>query len=270
MNAIEKFKKYQKDKTSKKSKLSIPHSKMPIPVKQEEKPKCSQNNVPHEFAPLPPEKLSSEKRGNLNIMATDDLNKVYVYMKKQNRPYSAADVLQNTKRDYNFGKTHLIRLLDELVNQNKLHFKMPSKTKIYLINQSEYEVTSAEEMKTLSNSVLTKTEQAKCLKVQLKELKSKTAEISAMAELIRQKTTLESQLSKFSNAIMMIKQQTSIDPTEIQKEKDSVQKLAKEWRIRKRKGTEILEAILEAYPKPPKIFIEENDIQYDTEPIPLI
>jgi len=97
---------------------------------------------------------------------------------------------------------------------------MPSKTKIYLINQSEYEVTSAEEMNTLSNNVLTKTEQAKYLKVQLKELKSKTAEISAMAELIRQKTTLESQLSKISSAIMIIKQQTSIDPTEIQKEKD--------------------------------------------------
>ena len=41
-----------------------------------------------------------------------------------------------------------------------------------------------------------------------------------MAELIRQKTTLESQLSKISSAIMIIKQQTSIDPTEIQKEKD--------------------------------------------------
>lgn len=61
---------------------------------------------------------------------------------------------------------------------------MPSKTKIYLINQSEYEVTSAEEMNILSNNVLKKTEQAKSLKVQLKELKSKTAEISGYWEFL--------------------------------------------------------------------------------------
>ena len=53
-----------------------------------------------------------------------------------------------------------------------------------MINQSEYEVTSAEEMNILSNNVLTKTEQAKYLKVQLKELKSKTAEISGYWEFL--------------------------------------------------------------------------------------
>jgi DNA repair exonuclease SbcCD ATPase subunit len=156
------------------------------------------------------------------------------------------------------------------VEQDKLHFKMPSKTKIYLINQTEFESVSPQEIETMTQAILQKSERAKELKSQLQNLKSKSSEITAMADLINQQTFLQSRLSELLNKVNEATGGVGAPSIQVEEKKEKVKKLAKEWRIRKRKGSEMLETIFEAYPKPPKVFIEENDIQYDTEPIPII
>ena len=101
------------------------------------------------------------------------------------------------------------------MEQDKLHFKMPSKTKIYLINQTEFESVSPQEIETMTQAILQKSERAKELKSQLQNLKSKSSEITgyihinilfsnhfkAMADLINQQTFLQSRLSELLNKV---------------------------------------------------------------------
>ena len=61
---------------------------------------------------------------------------IYNYLKGQNRPYSASDIFMNLQKK--IGKTQVQRSIDSLVEAQKVIQKDFGKSKIYVINQSEF------------------------------------------------------------------------------------------------------------------------------------
>ena len=59
--------------------------------------------------------------------------RVFEYMKSQNRPYIINDVHLNLGKS--IGKAALVRIMDQLVDENKLFKKVYSKSQVFCINQ---------------------------------------------------------------------------------------------------------------------------------------
>ena len=65
-------------------------------------------------------------------------------MKNQNRPYIANDVFLNLQKS--IPKPALVRIMDQLVSEDKLVKKMYAKSSIYCINQDLLPVPPTEEI----------------------------------------------------------------------------------------------------------------------------
>ena len=104
-----------------------------------------------------------------------EIQQVYDYMKQQNRPYSVSDVFTNLRKQV--GKTNLTRIMDKLETEGKLVSKTPSKTKIFLISQDQFEAIPDGKLDRLNDSILQKTEELKEFRTRLDELKQKTKSV---------------------------------------------------------------------------------------------
>nr|XP_039263890.1 homologous-pairing protein 2 homolog [Styela clava] len=192
---------------------------------------------------------------------------VYEYMKIQNRPYSAADVFSNLHKVH--GKTAVVKAMETLAVDKKLIEKAYGKSKIYVINQNEFPEVSDLEITKLEEDIKLWTEKCETSQSELKLIKAslRTHLSSLTTEDAKSKVNqLQKEVKQLKERLTKAKQSTE-DISE--EDKKNIYKNHKQfvshWKKRKRMTTDLMEAVLEGYPKSKKVFIEEVGIETDEE-----
>ncbi|GAB6032293.1 PSMC3 interacting protein [Chamberlinius hualienensis] len=189
------------------------------------------------------------------------------YMTSQNRPYSLVDIFTNLHGKY--GKTALQKTLDVLVNQKKICEKSYGKQKVYVINQELLTAVSDVELKSMDTKILElnadlndKTRSLKDAEMELNRLNSSLVTSEAqtlMDEIETELTSLNNRLKTLAENPNLV---TAEDKKTITTNRD---KYVKEWRKRRRCADDMLNAILEGYPKDKKALYEEIGVETDVD-----
>lgn len=197
-----------------------------------------------------------------------DKDTVYTFMKTANRPFSVNDVFSSLQRQ-GIGKSAIEKALDQLVKENKICMKLNGKQKIYCIVQPD---STAEDQKQILlideemleiNLVLRQVEgKYKESEVELKMLRGSISTEEAKRKVIEMEKTVAGLKSKLDGLLS-----NNVECNMSEKEKEQVkkdyEKVTKEYRKRKRLCTDILDSILENYPKPKKALFEDIGIETD-------
>ncbi|KAK7109465.1 homologous-pairing protein 2 homolog [Littorina saxatilis] len=189
------------------------------------------------------------------------------YLNRQNRPYSAQDLFQNMGKD--LGKTAVVKALEELTSQKKIKEKVYGKQKVYVADQSQFPDVNESEIKsmdqqinTLTQQIQTQQDQIRKLEAELKSYASALTTDQARAECEKthqQITTIKAKINKLKEGRVLVSKE---DREKVQKRRVLC---VKEWRKRKRMSNDIVNAILEGYPKTKKQLLEEIGIETDEE-----
>uniref|UniRef100_UPI00358E29D5 homologous-pairing protein 2 homolog isoform X2 n=1 Tax=Myxine glutinosa TaxID=7769 RepID=UPI00358E29D5 len=180
------------------------------------------------------------------------------YLNVQNRPYSAQDITANLQREHAFGKTAVIKALEQLAEDGSIKEKLYGKQKVYFANQEQFSAVSEEQLKILDEKViqlsqdLQKNQQAcRDLDTDFRSLSSamttKEAE-SVAVDLKEECRILQERLDKIHESSSNI---TTVEKEEVYAHQ---KKYVMAWRKRKRMATDLIGAILEGYPKTKKQF----------------
>ncbi|XP_055854736.1 homologous-pairing protein 2 homolog [Episyrphus balteatus] len=201
-------------------------------------------------------------------MAKPDVSKeVLSLLQEGNKPYSVNEVFEKCGKEY--GKAAVQKALDSLLFREKIVEKAFGKQKIYFIRQSSYdpkEVKSELQMltqkKALSDSSL-KTKQDKIRELETK-LKSFSA-IPSLDALEAEKKNLQESVDELTVKLDNIraKQGVKISSEDIKKVEKRHAKYLSVYRKRKRICTDMIDAILEGYPKSKKILIQDIGLETD-------
>ncbi|XP_049779839.1 homologous-pairing protein 2 homolog [Schistocerca cancellata] len=194
---------------------------------------------------------------------------VLKYLRDQNRPYSANDVFMNLHKE--FGKTAIQKALDELTEKGKLKEKMYGKQKVYAIEQVE-EGNSEDmnkELSDLDKEIAKVSDELQSAEQQLRaheSLLQKLLTTLTTEDAVKEKSLLEEKVSKLTEKL----EQLSKNAVPIsKKERDKIvnlrEKNVKEWRKRKSLCMDIVNSILEGYPKDKKSLLEEIGIETDED-----
>lgn len=189
------------------------------------------------------------------------------YMLRQNRPYSAQDVVLNLHKE--FGKTLVVKVLDGLVDAGDLKEKTLSKQKIYYPNQDNFPSFDESELKTLDAEIQRMSEEVKALTEKKRELEASLRSLEAslqteqlrirMEELRKECLTLETKKKNLQNS------GEKVDPQDKKTAMDNKQKYVRVWRKRKRIAEDILNTILENCPKKKRDLVEEIGVEIDED-----
>ncbi|XP_076461631.1 homologous-pairing protein 2 homolog [Babylonia areolata] len=199
--------------------------------------------------------------------AANAAKEVLDYLNRQNRPYSAQDVFQNMGKE--LGKTAVVKALEELSQSKRIKEKVYGKQKVYVADQAQFPEVNENEIKamdqqvnTLTQQIQTEQEETRKLEADLRNYASALTTEEAKAECEKTRKQIEVLKAKISR----LKEGTVLVSKE---DRDKVLQrrnfCVKEWRKRKRMSNDIINAIMEGYPKTKKQLMEEIGIETDEE-----
>ncbi|XP_041824628.1 homologous-pairing protein 2 homolog [Melanotaenia boesemani] len=194
---------------------------------------------------------------------------ILAYLNEKNRPYSAQDVFCNLQKQYGLGKTAVVKALELLAADGKIKEKTYGKQKIYFADQSQFKDVNESDLKTmdsqiseLSAEVQSLTQSCRQLDAELKELNSSLTTEEMMAEI----QELKAECSGYRARLEKIKSATNhVTPEEKEKVYKERDVYVKEWKKRKRMASDMMNAILEGYPKSKKEFLDEVGVETDED-----
>ncbi|XP_063388073.1 homologous-pairing protein 2 homolog [Cydia fagiglandana] len=189
---------------------------------------------------------------------------VLKYLVDTNRPYSCADVTVNLRGA--FSKSAVQKALDYLSENAKIRCKLYGKQKVYVAIQPENVIEEGDtedydaQCKSITEELLEKTNTLKTAEVNLKSILTAPTTDSAKSQI----EELKGRIEGFDNKLKVLSTSTNVISAE---EKAAImsqhEKFLKEYRSRKRISTDIIEAVLEGYPKSKKSLLEELCIETD-------
>nr|CAH7747890.1 unnamed protein product [Callosobruchus chinensis] len=192
------------------------------------------------------------------------------FLREHNRPFSINDVLSGAKGKGEFGKAAVQKALDCLVSEGKVKEKVYGKQKVYHIAQNTGPTGNE-----LKESLLEMDRKTNEISVELKEvsetLKAKSNLLTerqgkvSIADIIEKKIAVDKQLE-------LVKENLShyadVEPVSSERKKE-IEKLYEksltEYKKRKRMCMDVINTILENYPKSKKHLFEEMGIETDEE-----
>uniref|UniRef100_A0A8C3GUQ0 Homologous-pairing protein 2 homolog n=1 Tax=Corvus moneduloides TaxID=1196302 RepID=A0A8C3GUQ0_CORMO len=186
------------------------------------------------------------------------------YLREQNRPYSAQDAFGNLQREHGLGKAAVVKALEQLAQQGRVREKVYGKQKIYFADQEQLPAASDAELRELDGEIAARSSQLQALQqscrhmeAELKDLNSSmtTPEIGGEIEALRK------DCASYTEKLERIKSATNHVTPE---EKEKVNSCCPS-RALSHQATELLDAILEGYPKSKKQFFEEVGIETDED-----
>ncbi|XP_054877594.1 homologous-pairing protein 2 homolog [Poeciliopsis prolifica] len=194
---------------------------------------------------------------------------ILAYLNEKNRPYSAQDVFSNLQKQHGLGKTAVVKAMELLAQEGKIKEKTYGKQKIYFADQSQFRDVNDADLKAmdkqiseLSAEVQTLTQSCRQLDTELKELNSSLTTEEMMAEI----QELKAECSGYRERLEKIKSATNhVTPEEKEKVYKERDVYVKEWKKRKRLASDMINAILEGYPKSKKEFLEEVGVETDED-----
>ncbi|XP_063911470.1 homologous-pairing protein 2 homolog [Zophobas morio] len=203
------------------------------------------------------------KKENIKKSEEQATNIIRSYMLRQNRPYSAGDVFLNLHGEV--GKTQCVKILASLASSKELVEKEYGKQKIYFAFQGE--CASQEEVDEVNLNFDKIREEHNNLESELKTLTvelnnindiKSTEELSAYCEeLTKQVEDLESSLEPLR------KKKFTISEEERSLVEKALFTYTAEWKSRKRKCNDIINTIMENYPKKKSDLLEETGVETD-------
>jgi 26S proteasome regulatory subunit (ATPase 3-interacting protein) len=189
------------------------------------------------------------------------------YLNKQNRPYSAVDILNNLHKEH--GKTAIVKALDLLVAEGKIHSKTYNKQTVYVADQSQFPSMDDAELRSMEQQITLLTQKLKESIDAQRRLESELHTITSSLttdEANAQLTELTSECARYEEKLKLIKSNANVvSPVERQEIMKARTTNVKEWRKRKRMGCDIIDAILEGYPKSKKELLEEVGVETDED-----
>jgi len=191
---------------------------------------------------------------------------VFDYMKSQNRPYSASDVFLNLHKEH--GKTAVMKAMELLAQQNKLLEKNYGKSKIYVVHQSQFPHVDDKELSALDSEICALTEKLQQLQAALQKCNAETNALllsPTTTEALQQVKNLTAEIASLEQKLQKLKSGQTIDPNMKKKIFDEHKTNVGHWRKRKRMTTDLMNAVLEGYPKTKKHFLEEVGLETDEE-----
>ncbi|XP_075227681.1 homologous-pairing protein 2 homolog [Lycorma delicatula] len=197
-------------------------------------------------------------------MATDA---IYKYLQDTNRPYSANDILMNLHKEY--GKTAVQKALDQLTECGKIREKTYGKQKVYSIVQPDEDDPQESELNEIETEVLNMSENLRTAELNLKSCESQLQELLSTPtteEGKKKEELLNDIVEKLQNKLKVLSENTiQVSSEEREMIKKEREKCVKEYRKRKRICMDIIDAILEGYPKDKKSLISELGIETDED-----
>lgn len=197
-------------------------------------------------------------------MATEAILK---YLTAQNRPFSANDIFMNLHKEY--GKTAVQKSLDVLVEKGKVKEKVYGKQKVYSVFQ-ETKLSNEEVTKMLLELDGKINDTSDKLSIVEQELRiSETALRTLLSTPTTEKASEEERLlrervGKLKEKLQIISQNTvAVSKDDFDKTKKTLELNEKTWRKRKTLCMNIINSILENYPKPKKALLEDIGIETD-------
>ncbi|XP_041981014.1 homologous-pairing protein 2 homolog [Aricia agestis] len=189
---------------------------------------------------------------------------VFKYLVDTNRPYSCADVTVNLRGA--FGKTAVQKALDSLSESGKIRCKLYGKQKVYAalqteaVEESDDTIDYDHQIKTLNENILARKNDLKTAETNLKVLTSAPTNDSTKLQI----EDIKCNIHKLETKLVTLRGSTEVISAD---EKKIVlglhEKYLKEYRKRKRISSDMLEAVMDAYPKTKKAFLEEYCIETD-------
>ncbi|XP_078485323.1 homologous-pairing protein 2 homolog [Ciona intestinalis] len=190
---------------------------------------------------------------------------VFEYMKAQNRPYSAADIFSNLHKEH--GKTAVTRAVETLSQQGKLLEKTYGKSKIYVVHQSQFPAVNNEEITKLDAGIKELTEKVMSLQTEYQKKSSLLGQLKSSlttADAVEKVKILKEEVAKMKTHLKSLKSMSgTIDPAQKKKVYEQHKTYVGHWRKRKRMTSDLMNAVLEGYPKSKKVFMDEVGIETD-------
>ncbi|XP_066987835.1 LOW QUALITY PROTEIN: homologous-pairing protein 2 homolog [Macrobrachium rosenbergii] len=196
------------------------------------------------------------------------MERVRSYMEQQNRPYSVNDIFMNLHKD--IGKTAVQKVLDQLVSSGKLREKSYGKQKVYVYDQSHFPSFDENKLKEMDNEIAELNESVKEKEKLTTEVEAKLRGLNSSLtteEAMKKVAELEEEISTLQNKLSNLQSTTQdlVSKEEKEKIEGESENMNKMWRKRKRMAMDILDAILEGYPKPKKVLLEEIGVETDED-----
>lgn len=193
--------------------------------------------------------------------------KILKYLTDQNRPYSAVDILNNLHKE--FGKTCITRVLEQLAASGKIKEKVYGKQKVYVVDQTQLADVDDKELAAMDKKIAELQEKVTAAKSKVKSMENKLSSLKSSltsAEAAKQLEKVEQECTQLESRLTTIKSgKDHVSPEETQKIYSANKETVKQWRKRKRMAMDVINAILEGYPKSKKELYEEVGIETDED-----
>ncbi|XP_019731328.1 homologous-pairing protein 2 homolog [Hippocampus comes] len=206
----------------------------------------------------------------LNMSKKDNSAAVILaYLNEKNRPYTSQDVFCNLQKQHGLGKTAVVKSMELLALEGKIKEKIYGKQKIYFADQSQFKDVNDADLKVMDSHIAKLNEEMQVLNQSCRHLEAELKELNnslTSQEMTSEITRLRDECSGCRERLDKIKSATNHVTPE---EKDKVLKehnvYVKEWRKRKRLASDMMDSILEGYPKSKKEFLEEVGVETDED-----
>ncbi|NXW95292.1 HOP2 protein, partial [Alopecoenas beccarii] len=153
--------------------------------------------------------------------------------------------------------------------QGRIREKAYGKQKIYFADQEQLPAASDAELRGLDEAIAALSAKVQAAQQSCRHMEAELKELNGSMttpEVAREIEELRKDCTNYMEKLERIKSAANHVTPEEKEKVCSEQKLyCKEWRRRKRMATELLDAILEGYPKSKKQFFEEVGIETDEE-----
>ncbi|MGH0121974.1 UNVERIFIED_CONTAM: hypothetical protein FKN15_000515 [Acipenser sinensis] len=165
------------------------------------------------------------------------------YLNVKNRPYSAQDVFGNLQKQHGLGKTAVVKAMELLAQQGKIREKVYGKQKIYFADQSQFTDVSDTELKSMDGKISELNSQIQGVQQDCRQLDAELRGLNSSMttkELISEIEELKKECVESKQRLERIKNATN-------------------------HTNDIMDAVLEGYPKSKKQFSEEVGIETDED-----
>ncbi|XP_026180505.1 homologous-pairing protein 2 homolog [Mastacembelus armatus] len=194
---------------------------------------------------------------------------ILAYLNEKNRPYSAQDVFCNLQQQHGLGKTAVVKAMELLAVEGKIKEKIYGKQKIYFADQAQFKDVSDADLKAMDCQLAELSAEAQSLAQSCRQLDAELKELNSSLtteEMISETQQLKEECSGYRARLQKIKSATShVTPEEKEKVYKERDVYVKEWKKRKRLASDMINAILEGYPKSKKEFLDEVGVETDED-----
>lgn len=194
--------------------------------------------------------------------------KVLEFMNTQNRPFSFSQIQKNSG---DFSKSDIEKALQHLVDNSRVFEKTYGKQKIYCVCQEEEKVAGnmEDDLKDMDRQINTLTydldEINKNLQTKSNKLQERRTKMT-VDEAVSEKLKLEQEIAALKQELKAFEECSKpISESERIKICEEYHKYEKEYKSRKRICRDIVNQIMENYPKSEKVLLGEVGIETDEE-----